>query len=445
MRNLASKIKLVVTLAIVIVLVVIGALNLRDRLRAKPLPTDGVQWKDTPTGIQVRSFVDTDPPSPLRLWLKPGDIVEYVYYAGKYEKVTHAETLILYLDRLGVGGQARYAVRHVDDALQQFYGIQEPLYDYYFEVQPAPKELDRGIYFAIVGLVYLVIGLFVLFKQSRAALTYHFFAWFLASFVVYFYDSTKTLRGLDRFVYFLDGAAFAILPPLFLHFCMRFPSRINLKGMMRWIAAALYVPASILIVLEAVYTFRPGLFPGGKLVEIRNGLNFTELPQLAIFFLIGSGLLVYSFLAARTPALRQQLKWIIWGLGLAELPFVVLYVVPFVSQVEVPSLVRSAAYGPLILIPLSFGYSIVRYRLMDVDVIVRRSFVHMLAIIAIGAIYMAMLLAVGDVVKFIWEPADLNSWGTRAIVVAGMLIVAYLFNPLKNQLQFWADRWFYGE
>src|SRR5258708_11574367 len=106
---------------------------------------------------------------------------------------------------------------------------------------------------------------------------------------------------------------------------------------------------------------------------------------------------------------------------------------------------RMFAFGPLILIPLSSGYSIVRYRLMDVDVIMRRSFVHVMASLAVAAIYMAMLLGVGDLVRFIWTTADLNSWRTRAIVVAGMLVVAMLFAPIKNKLQVWADRWFYGE
>jgi PAS domain S-box-containing protein len=106
---------------------------------------------------------------------------------------------------------------------------------------------------------------------------------------------------------------------------------------------------------------------------------------------------------------------------------------------------ETAAYAPLILIPLSFGYSIVRYRLMDVDVIMRRSFVHVMATVAVGAMYMAVLLGVGDLIKFVWATADLNSWKTRAVVVVGMLIVTMLFAPIKNRLQVWADRWFYGE
>jgi PAS domain S-box-containing protein len=154
---------------------------------------------------------------------------------------------------------------------------------------------------------------------------------------------------------------------------------------------------------------------------------------------------VRTFIRAQKPLLRQQLKWIIWGLGISGLPFAALYLVPYISNIEITSLMETIAYGPLILIPLSFGYSIIRYRLMDVDVIMRRSFVHVIAIVAVAALYMAVLLGVGDLVKFIWATADLNAWKTRVVVVIGMLVVTMLFAPIKNRLQVWADRWFYGE
>jgi two-component system NtrC family sensor kinase len=445
MTNLRSRIKLIATLVLVMALVVIAVLNLRDRIRSRGMPSDGVHWEDTANGIEAKSFLDADSPSPLSLWLKPGDTVEYVFYHGKYEKVNHAETLSRYLGALGEGAQARYTIRHEDDALEHIYHIDKPLYDYTFQVEAAPKDLSVGLYLALIGFVYLVIGLFVLFKQTRAELTYHFFAWFAASFVFYFYTATGEFNGLDKLVDFFHKGALALLPALFLHFCLRFPSRINLKGWVRWLAGSLYLPAAFVIATEAIYHYFPSRLASGRLVGVRTFADIAELALVAAYFSAGSALLVASFIRARTPILRQQLKWIIWGLGLSELPFVVGYVIPFVSKIDIPPILQSAACAPLILIPLSFGYSIVRYRLMDVDVIVRRSFVHMLAIIAIGAIYMAMLLGVSDLVKFIWATADLNSWGARAVVVAGMLIVAYLFTPMKNQMQLWADRWFYGE
>jgi PAS domain S-box-containing protein len=178
---------------------------------------------------------------------------------------------------------------------------------------------------------------------------------------------------------------------------------------------------------------------------VRDFLDRSELVHYFLFFLAGSVLLIRTFVRADRPLLRQQLKWIIWGIGLSAVPFAAFYLIPYLLNVEATPIMQVLAFGPLILIPLSFGYSIIRYRLMDVDVIMRRSFVHATASIAVAAIYMAVLLGVGDLVKFIWKTADLNSWRTRAIVVAGMLIVAMLFAPIKNKLQVWADRWFYGE
>ena len=442
MDFLASKIKLGAVLVITGLLVVVGILNLRDRLGPGLVPHDGVTWADTKGGVVV-STVSHD--SPLAFVLRQGDHIRAIYYQGKFEEVEHAETIYRYLDLIKIGGDARYVVEHSDPALQSVYRIQQPLYDVDFKVISAPKNLGRSLYLAVVGLVYLIIGLFVLFKQNRAALTYHFYAWFLASFVVYFYSPTREFTRLDEAVDFLDFAATALLAPLFLHFCIRFAASRRLFPGLRRASLALYVPAVVLIVLEAIWHYHPRVFRGGALVEVADALDIAELMQYSIFFVAGAALLIRSFIRARSPELRQQLKWIVWGLSLSGLPFAALYLIPYVSNIEITPLMESLAYGPLILIPLSFGYSIVRFRLMDVDVIVRRSFVHVFAVVAVGAIYMAVLLGVGDLVKFIWATADLNSWTTRAVVVVGMLLVAMLFAPIKNRLQLYADRWFYGE
>jgi two-component system, NtrC family, sensor kinase len=460
MRELMTRTKLIAVLAITAVLVVIGILNLRDRLSPTPIPSDGVQWVDTENGVQAKSI---DLESPLSLWVKKGDYVRAVYLVGKYESVDGAkildyqpidrvETLERYLEKQGVGNEARYAIEHPNSVLQGIYGIEQPIYDVDFKVTTAPQYLNRGLYLAFIGFVYLVIGLFVLFKQNRAALTYHFFAWSLLSFVCYFYSSTLEFAAHDRLVSLLDNAAWTLLAPVFLHFCANFPSGSGMSLRRRPILTALYAPAMILTGLEIIWHYYPALrvagwsvFGGGSLLQARDVLDKAELAYSGLFFILGGALLVRTFIRAQKPLLRQQLKWIIWGLGISGLPFAALYLVPYISNIEITPVMETLAYGPLILIPLSFGYSIIRYRLMDVDVIMRRSFVHVVSTVAVGAIYMAVLLGVGDLVKFIWATADLNSWKTRVVVVAGMLVVAMLFAPIKNKLQVWADRWFYGE
>jgi two-component system, NtrC family, sensor kinase len=442
MKVLTSKTKLIAVLAITIGLVVLATLNLRDRLRTSPIPDDGVEWVDTENGVQAKA-IRAD--SPLTSVVRRGDYVRAIHYRGKFEKVERAETISLYLDRQGVGGDARYTIEHPDPVLQSLYRIDQPYYDFEFKVITRPQDLARGLYLAFIGVVYLAIGLFVLFRQSRAALTYHFYSWSLVSFIAYFYSSTTEFSLHDKLISVLDSSALALLAPLFLHFCYNFPAgrRISLRS--RPAALALYLPATVLIAAEILWHYKSSLFAGDSLVGVRNWLNIAGLVHLAVYFAAGSILLIRTFIRAQKPLLRQQLKWIVWGLGLSVLPLTAFYLVPYIARREITPIMETLGYGPLILIPLSFGYSIVRYRLMDVDVIVRRSFVHVMATVAVGAIYMAVLLGVGDLVKFIWTTADLNSWSTRAIVVAGMLIVAMLFAPIKNKLQFWADRWFYGE
>src|SRR5258706_884083 len=200
MTDILSKSKLGAVLAVTALLVVIGALNLRDRLSSPPVPDDGVEWVNTANGVQARSVA---PASPVALYVQPGDYVRAVFYVSdyevvngrttlNYERISLVEDLYRYLDRQGVNGEARYAIEHQDPVLQKINGASQGLYDSDFKVGTRRQE-RVGFYLAFVGFVYLVIGLFVLFKQSRAALTYHFFAWFLISFVVYFYDSTREL------------------------------------------------------------------------------------------------------------------------------------------------------------------------------------------------------------------------------------------------------------
>jgi PAS domain S-box-containing protein len=440
MRNFLDKMKLVAVLAVTGLLVVLGILNLRDRLSAPPIADDGVEWVDTANGVIAKSVKSYN-----HISVKKGDYVRAIYYQGKYEAVEKAETIALYLDKQGVGSEGRYVIERDDATLQSIYKLEQPFFDVDFTVISQPQQLELGLYLAFIGLVYLSVGLFVLFKQSRAALTYHFYAWFLASFVSYFYQATKEGSQLDNLVYVIDGIALALLAPLFLHFCIKFPSKMTgLLGSLP-VKMTLYLPATALIAFNLFYAYKPNIFPSGALVQVREAINWVEVLHYPLFFLFGSALLIRAFVTAKKILLKQQLKWIVWSLALSVIPFIAFFGVPFLLNWEITPLMSLLGCGLLILIPFSFGYSIVRYRLMDVDVIMRRSFVHVMATVVIGALYMAVLLGVSDFVKFVWPTADLYSWRARAIIVTGMLLVMMLFAPIKNKLQYWADRWFYGE
>ena len=234
-------------------------------------------------------------------------------------------------------GDARYAIEHPNSVLQSIYGIEEPLYDIDFKVLPAPQYLSRGLYLAFIGLVYLAIGLFVLFRQNRAALTYHFFFWSLLSFIYYFYSSTLEFSTHDRLVSLLDNLRGSCSRRCF---CIsaRISHRardclcVRVQSSLRSTCRRSF--SSLLKFFGTTNRMRASLL-AARSIPVRNLFDQIELFYGAIFFVAGSALLLRTFLRAEKPLLRQQLKWIIWGMGISGLPFAVLYVIPYISNLEI--------------------------------------------------------------------------------------------------------------
>src|ERR1044071_4817069 len=90
MKELMARTKLIAVLAITVVVVVIGVLNLRDRLSPAPIPSDGIEWVDTEQGVQVKA-VKRD--SPLAFTVKKGDYIRAVYFVGKRPPVDGSKSL----------------------------------------------------------------------------------------------------------------------------------------------------------------------------------------------------------------------------------------------------------------------------------------------------------------------------------------------------------------
>lgn len=246
----------------------------------------------------------------------------------------------------------------------------------------------------------------------------------------------------DRAVFLTDNIALLLAAPLFLHFCAVFPERRGWLGRHHLGAALMYVPAALLIAVEVAMMVAPRGFD--NLGEWRNALDTLAVVQFSSGFLVGDVLLIRAFRREQVPILRQQLKWIIWGVGLAAVPFAAFYAWPYLmGRTTMPFAVELVTVGPLIFVPLSFGYAIVRYRLMDVDVIMRRGFVQVLSTATVGALYMLLLLSVGDAIQ--GASPTISPWVARGVTVAVMLLLTTLFAPVKRWLQETADRLFYGE
>lgn len=431
-------------------LVTAGILNFAQRLRHETPAWDGVAWEDTGQGI----LADTVAPgsSGARGQILPGDrLVAISLDNRRYEEVDRASNVQVYLDQARVGGNIHYLIERPSYPEEsRFY------YSDLDALDSIQKWTPSDLYVNLIGLVYLFVGFFVLFKQGgRAPFALHFASLCLAAFVFHAYNPVGTYRDLDLAIAFLRNAAFILFPPLFLHFCLVYPQRQQLFEEKRWRATLLYAPAIVLLLLACVVFLRGVLtpaIPGLQNVPAVSD-NFIGLFYKVSFGHFIVGLIASVFFLVRTwnkassAVIRQQMKWVIWGSILAVAPFALLYSAGFLLGAEADPWLTNVAVLPLILIPLAFGYSVVRYRLMDVELVVRRVFVYVLTTLAIAlmvgsVVYFAGIYALGGD-----HPGTTSGEITLSVVIAivAMAAIVMIAAPVKTFLQERIDRMFYGE
>src|SRR5688572_8829035 len=381
------------------VLVAAGAINFAQRLTHTAPPTDGIDWVQTPEGITASSIKEDSAAGRKGVFgVLPGDrlIGVVVGDSERREQVTTTYDVQDYLELARVGGRIGYLIeRPTNPEDTRFYWV------FLENLTPQRTLTARDLYLNLIGVVYLLVGLFVFFKQGgRAPFALHFATLCVVAFVFHFYKPYGAFEDLDLAVYFLDNAALALFAPVLVHFCAIYPVRYRLSERRPRLVHLLYAPSAALIALMAFFAFTPALrnrWPGAAIPELLFSA-YLALPEdfparisLAgtVFFtaalIAGSFILVRRFVKSESAIVRQQLKWVVWGSALAVTPFTLLYGAGYLFGVGEGFLsettrkwLTDAAVLPLVLIPLTFGNSVVRYRLMDVDIVVRRTAVYAL-------------------------------------------------------------------
>ncbi|MEJ7700421.1 MAG: hypothetical protein WKF71_12355 [Pyrinomonadaceae bacterium] len=389
------------------VLFVVGAaLNLSERAFHNLPPTDGILWLQKADGIYAERV--TPGLAGSRAGIAAGDKLIGISLQGeKTQEIVSASDVQLYLETAGVDGNLTYLYQRPSYAFaNNFY------YADLSHIDTLPRWTAAGIFLLLVGVIWLGVGTFVLFKQgSHSPFVLHFAIVCLAAFVFHTYKSIGLGEDLDLVVSLLDDIAFAFFVPLFVHFCLRYPVRSEVFDEARWKTYALYVPASIislaLVILSLIYHLAPKASLVANLADVTDKFNLIGFFYQANFYhfmsgvALGAGLLLWRFLKNRQPLVRQRLKWAVWGTIGAITPILAFQMAKQFVYIPEDSFSSAITTLPLALIPLSFGHSVGRYRLMDVDVVVRRALVYAITTVAIammiGAVALGLVfLAVGN-------------------------------------------------
>jgi len=166
-----------------------------------------------------------------------------------------------------------------------------------------------------------------------------------------------------------------------------------------------------------------------------------------LLLLLGStaGIQIYRYLRVYNPVQRQQTKWLVFAFSVIAV-LLVLYLaigglVPAFSQHDSLYHLTRATMTTIffLLIPLSIGIAILRYRLWDIDVIINRTLVYGTLTAMLALIYAGLVIALQSLLHGLTGQAAENPLA----IVASTLVIAALFNPLRQRIQAFIDRRFY--
>ena len=406
--------------AVVAALLCLAAANIA--LRSWTEADDGVLWVDEGDQVAARE-VDAHSPAD-RATIRPGDVLfaingRLIDSAKQVQDVLHASRS---------GEALTYTVYRLQS--QQMLTL---------VVSDLPSQ-NIPFYYALaaVGIFTLLVGASVRLRKPDNQATLNFFWLCAAFFGVMSLSYSGRFDTLDKVFYWGDAVASLMLPPLFLHFALMFPDRPGAWARTdagRSMMPLVYLPA-LLFGGARVAAFASGNH-GDALTVVMMLADRGELLYLAACCIAGLVVMTRALRRVRSVTSRRQLRWIVWGTALGTLPFIILYGLPFAfGFTPIPGTEFTALL--LVLVPLGFASAIVRYRLMDVEVIIKRALVYAAALAGMAAIY-AILLKLASEVFF--NGGDSNP----VIALLATIIVALLLKPLKNTIQAVLDRVYYRD
>ena len=279
----------------------------------------------------------------------------------------------------------------------------------------------------ILALVYLVIGFAVFLRSGNERPAGLFFLLCLL-FALYF------MTNLQQASYFLGAiitqnmGAFArfMLPAVFLHFFLVFPRKKVTLTRHPFLAPLLYI-----MPLMFYFRFTLDQFIGAEGAKI----NATSWIVLGIYYVFGLSALLHGYFSYRDPLMRQRVRILTFGTLAAVIPFLI-FKIGLEELTFKTGLTRLGAV-PLAAIPISFGYCVARYQVMQIDLLMKRNLAYGLLS---GLIWISYLGGVW----WLGSQALALVPGTSPLVAVGTtLAIAAALWPARTRVQHALDHRFY--
>ncbi len=404
-------------------LLFLGVISFTNQLSWRE-PTDGVIWEQQGADV-VAASVESDGPG-ADAGIRSGDVliavdgqrpvnpdvVDVMLFQRDVD-----ERMNLTIDRAGRDIEVDLIVGGVDDL-----------------------DVRATLYLAFVGLAFLIAGVFAVLRNPEGpsrrflVLAVAFYALFALS------PTTRVTDPWHTTLFWLDQIARDLAPALFLYFALTFPKpKEELEEARRAVTMLVFGPGLLLLAVNLFAQYGAHRFGISQLGAQRVFEAGARLELVYFAASIALGILAFAHTIAHTTNAmeRMRLRWLVGGVAVGALPLVVFYVPMQLLGASNPALVNVLVL-PLLLVPLSFAYAAVGFRLWDVEVILKGAITYAITIALALGVYFTTQWALASTLG----PDD-NLVQTAALIAT--LIVALGFAPLRDKLLDVADRIYYRD
>ena len=289
------------------------------------------------------------------------------------------------------------------------------------------------IVYLLTGVFGFIIGFGVFILRSEDARARIFF-WLCMAFSSAVMISGEWYGVQGRALYLVPGIlfffAYTLTPALLLRFALTLAPRGKVRGFLAiWGASLLFGGFFSAVFASSL------LLPSVEIFRIMKYFVLFRLYSLALC-VAAVVILIRSYRASDSRECRDQIKWVLLGLVMGLGPFMLLYQLPRGLDLS-PLLGEEAASAFFVLLPLALAFTILKYKLMDVDLIINRSLVYSFLTMVTVGIY---LLSIEGLKQLFAGPARP---GRGWIPVGAAVIAAVVFAPARNRIQVLVDKAFF--
>jgi sigma-B regulation protein RsbU (phosphoserine phosphatase) len=388
-------------LALVLSLYIIGHVSNR--------PSDECSWEDSPHGIKIVSIQKGGTSD--QAGMLPGD--NLLKIAG--ENATSSSRAQAVLNQQTVGDTVPYFI---------FRGM-EPI-----ELQV--KIVSFGmppLYLVMLVIAFLfgLIGLWIVWIRPHDIQARVLFFLFISFMLFWTLNIIPPLpKIMFLFVHILKTLTFTTIPVFYAYFFLLYPKKHRwLKK--SWFHFLLFSPSFLILIwyfLALVFNYP-------------SPINFMVGTGLwGIYFSFGLLRLNHVYRKETNRRRRLQMRILQLGITLGIIPPFLRILSPYLG---LPFFIVTYSTPLMGLIPISFAYAVVRHRLLDVEFMVKKSFVYALLTGLIVTFYFMMIHIFGQFLQ------DITKLSGTFIIIISALFVAIVITPVRERLQRIVDRALYRQ